>query len=179
MVSGLESVLMRCRLPLTIALFTMTAVGVLLAQTKHHSGSYPQFYDLSPQDASRLNQQRAVITTVARQRYGTKSLTATKADLPVLQRLLDDRVFGVSQTYQLQCLGVAFGDVLASELPLHWVMVTDEFGTDPTLRFKKTSVNVNALTMISKRVERGEAVSLTALLSTTRQQLSNLEKDLR
>jgi hypothetical protein len=57
-------------------------------------------------------------------------------DLPVLQRLIDDRAFSKTQTYELQSLGIAFGDVLASELRLQWVMVTDEYGTDPTLRFK-------------------------------------------
>jgi hypothetical protein len=31
---------------------------------------------------------------------------------------------------------IAFGEVLASELPLRWVMVTDEYRTDPTLPFK-------------------------------------------
>lgn len=31
-------------------------------------------------------------------------------------------------------------------------MVTDEYGTDPTLRYKDSPVNINALTMISKRV---------------------------
>jgi hypothetical protein len=64
------------------------------------------------------------------------------------------------------------GDVLASELPLRWVIVTDEFGTDPTLRFKQTTVQINALTMISKRVERDETVNLTYLLRVTREQLA-------
>jgi hypothetical protein len=66
---------------------------------------------------------------------------------------------------------VAFGDVLTSELPLRWMMVTDEYGTDPTLRFKNTTVQINALTMISKRVERDERVDVSELLRMTREQL--------
>jgi hypothetical protein len=92
--------------------------------------------------------------------------------LPILQRLIDEGVFDKSQTYELQSLGVVFGDALASELPLRWVMVTDEFGTDPTLRFKQTTVQINALTMISKRLERGEPVNLSHLLRMTREQLA-------
>jgi len=88
-------------------------------------------------------------------------------------------VFKKSQTYELQSLGVAFGDVLASELPLRWVLVTDEFGTDPTLRFKKTTIQINALTMISKRVERDEPVSVQRLLDKTREQLAVNEKKFR
>ena len=96
--------------------------------------------------------------------------------MPVLQKLIDDRAFSKAQTYELQCLGVAFGDVLASELPLRWVMVTDEFGTDPTLRFKQTTLQVNALTIISKRIERDEQVSVQWLLDQTREQLAVNEK---
>jgi Domain of unknown function (DUF3806) len=99
--------------------------------------------------------------------------------LPVLQNLIDDRVFNKSQTYEFQSLGVAVGDVLASELPLRWVMVTDEFGTDPTLRFKETTLQVNALTMISKRIEKDEPVSVQWLLDKTREQLTIKEKKFR
>ena len=98
------------------------------------------------------------------------------ADLSILQRLIDDKVFGKSQTYELQSLGIAFGDVLASELPLRWVMVTDEYGTDPTLRFKGTTVQINALTMISKRVEKDEDVNLSELLRITREQFTRMPK---
>jgi hypothetical protein len=139
----------------------------------------PTFTEPSREDGARLQQQRAVVLAAARQRYGTLTLARGDSDLPILQRLIDERVFNKSQTYELQCLGVAFGDVLASELPLRWVMVTDEFGTNPTLRFKKTNLQVNALTMISKRVERDEPVSVQWLLDKTREQLAVNEKKLR
>jgi hypothetical protein len=79
----------------------------------------------------------------------------------------------------LQSLGVVFGDVLTSELPLRWVMITDEFGTDPTLRFKNTSININALTMISKRVERDDPVDVFLLLQKNREALSYAQKRFR
>lgn len=99
--------------------------------------------------------------------------------MPIIQRLLDDKAFKKSQTYELQCLGVVFGDVLASELPLRWMMITDEYGTDPTLRFKNTSININALTMISKRVERDEPVDVSQLLQQNREALAEAEKRFR
>jgi hypothetical protein len=58
-------------------------------------------------------------------------------------------------------------------------MVTDEFGTDPTLRFKEMTLQVNALTLISKRVERDEPVSVQWLLDKTREQLAVNEKKFR
>jgi hypothetical protein len=137
----------------------------------------PKFTKLSKEDSAQLEKQRALISTEVKKRYGTLRLTKTKTDLPVLQHLLDDRVFTKTQTYELQCLGVVLGDVMASELPLKWVMITDEYGTDPTLRFKNTTVQINALTMISKRIEKGETVDVTLLLDMTRQQLAKFEKN--
>jgi len=144
-----------------------------------HGLPEPKFTELSAEDTARLEQQRAVVLAAARERYGTPALTRTRSDLPVLQRLIDERVFNKAQTYELQCLGVALGDVLARELPLRWVMVTDEFGTDPTLRFKQMTLQVNALTIISKRIDRDEQVSVQWLLDQTREQLAVNEKKFR
>ena len=161
------------------ALLTIGFLGSLFGQSNQKVIPEPKFTELSRKDSTRLEQQRTVVLTAARRRYGTVALTRTKRDLPVLQNLIDDKVFNKSQTYELQCLGVAFGDVLASEFPLRWVMVTDEFGTDPTLRFKKTTIQINAVTMISKRVERGEPVNVQWLLDETHKQLVVNEKKFR
>ena len=153
------------------ALLSAGFPGLLFGQSDRKPTIEPKFTELSREDGARLEQQRAVVAAAAKRRYGTTALTRTKWDLPVLQGLIDEGVFNKSQTYELQSLGVAFGDVLVSELPLRWVMDTDEFGTDPTLRFKQTTLQVNALTMISKRVERDEPVKLSHLLRLTREQL--------
>jgi hypothetical protein len=159
------------RAAIIIALLTFGFVGILCGQLNRKAASEPKFIELSSEDNARLERQRAVVAAAAKQRYGTTALTRTKRDLPVLQKLIDEKVFSKSQTYELQSLGVAFGDVLANELPLRWVIVTDEYGTDPTLRFRETTVHFNALTMISKRVERDEAVSVSELLRITREQI--------
>jgi hypothetical protein len=163
---------------LLTATLTVGLLGVLLGQSNRKSMPESKFSELSKDEAARLEQQRAVVAAAAK-RSGTASLTGTKSDLPVLQRLIDDKVFEKSQTYELQCLGVAFGDVLTSELPLRWMMVTDEYGTDPTLRFKKTTVQINALTMISKRLERDEHVDVSELLRITREQLAQISPTAR
>jgi hypothetical protein len=99
--------------------------------------------------------------------------------LPVLKGLFDDKVFKKSQTSELQSLSVVFGDVLASEFPVHWVICADEYGRGPTLRFMNSSININALTMISKRVGRDEPVDVARLLLQNREALSEAEKNLR
>jgi hypothetical protein len=158
-------------------LVTMVFLSLIIGCSKQKAvlPAMAKFSQLSPEDRTRLEHQRAVVAAAAKQRYGTPVLAGTVADLPVLQRLIDDKAFSKTQTYELQSLGVAFGDALASELPLRWVMVTDEYGTDPTLRFKDTTVQINALTMISKRIEKDEEVNLSQLLRITREQLEHWE----
>lgn len=159
-------------------LLAMVLLSFIIGFSKQKAAqpAMPKFSELSHEDRTRLDQQRAIVAAAAKQRYGTSNLTKTAADLSVLQRLIDDKVFRKTQTYELQSLGIAFGDVLATELPLRWVMVTDEYGTDPTLRFKATTVQINALTMISKRIEKDEKVNLSELLRITREQLASLSE---
>lgn len=156
---------------------TLLSMSFLFGCSKKDAGSPSpsKFTELAKDDVARLERQRAVVAAAAKQRYGTPGLTKTKADVAVLQRLLNDRAFAKTQTYELQCLGVVLGDVLASEFPLRWVMVTDEFGTDPTLRFRDTTIQINALTMISKRVESDEAVEVSWFLDKTGERLKELE----
>lgn len=157
---------------LIVAVLSMSSVVLPQAGPEQ-----PTYKDLSREDIARLDRQRGVVARAAKQHYGTTALTRTKSDLSVLQHLIDDKVFSSQQTYQLQCLGIAFGDVLASEFPLHWMMVTDEFGTDPTLRFKNTSFQVNALTMISKQIEKGKPVDLVDMMRFVRESLSRVEQN--
>ncbi len=78
--------------------------------------------------------------------------------LRLLQTIIDAGWIEASETVKLQCLGITLGDALVQELGLEWVMVEDEYGRDPAIRKPGTTVIAFPLTMISKRVERGESV---------------------
>jgi len=134
------------------------------------------FRELGPQDVDRLEAQRKLISDMVFQVF-EKELTRTKADLEMLQAFLDQQVFSPSHTYELQSLGVVFGDVIATELGLRWEIVTDEWGTDPTLRYKDSTIQVNALTIISKRVEDGEEMDLAITLEQLKESLERIKKD--
>ena len=115
-------------------------------------------------DLDRLAKQVLFIYELAQRHWGSNgALNGTASDLPVLQRLLDDNVFQSNQTWELQSLGLAFGSVLSTSTGLDWVTVEDEYGRDPALAYPGTSLIVYPLTMVSKRVEAGEAVDLRHL----------------
>lgn len=158
--------------------FCVLGFSFYTSQSDPSQQAEPKCSELTRDNIASLDRQRALVAAAAKQRYGVSGLVRTKADLPVLQRLIDERAFAKTQIYELQSLGVVLGDVMASELPLRWMMVTDGFGTDPTLRYKDTTIQVGALTMISKRIERDEKVNVSRLLEITREQLPRFEKEL-
>ena len=122
--------------------------------------------NLTQEDEKLLQQQTQVVNDFLIS-LGECPLTETAKDCPRLQAILDGNVLSKTDTWQLQCLGIALGSVMAKVLGLHWIIVTDEYGRDPALQFQNTSLIIYPLTMISKRVERGEAVDVSQLLALT------------
>jgi hypothetical protein len=94
-------------------------------------------------------------------------LEGKASDLPKLQQLL----LTSQERGSLIGLGTAFGDVLASELGLSWVLVTDDHGSDHALQAKPHQVFVFPRGMFLKRVGRGDlptAIDLTFMLGEIR-----------
>jgi Domain of unknown function (DUF3806) len=94
----------------------------------------------------------------------SEKLNQSLDDIERLQRVLDYGCLDASQTWELQSLGIALGRVLANNVPgLDWAIIEDEYGRDPTIQYKDTSLVFNVQTMISKRIEDGEDVNVQAL----------------
>jgi len=83
--------------------------------------------------------------------------------LRLIQTILDAGWIEPTETWKLQSLGITFGDALAQKLELTWVAVEDDTGRDPALILEGTTIVLFPLTMISKRIERGETVSVLEL----------------
>jgi len=118
---------------------------------------------LSPADFAVQTKQRAVVEKyLSKDDLHGKYLTAA-GKLGTLRALLQAKVFSAKQTYELQSMGVVLGDVLVQDMGFKWVIVEDPLGRDPALQYKDSKVLVFPLTMISKRVERGEEVDVFEL----------------
>ena len=76
-------------------------------------------------------------------------------------------------------MGVVFGEVFVEDMGFHWILVEDEFGRDPAIRFEDTSVIAYPLTMSSKRVERGEPVDVFDLYNGVAGEMSRLIEEER
>ena len=63
-------------------------------------------------------------------------------------------------------VGVAFGDALMNFIPgLEWCLESDQYGTNAALRFRQSGLSIAVLTMLWKRVERGEPIDIIHLAS--------------
>jgi Domain of unknown function (DUF3806) len=114
----------------------------------------------TPEDVNRIAHQLVHAEEVVVQATGA-SLSGRKSDLALLQQALDSKLLEPEATYSLQALGVAFGKVFVENNEHYdWWMVEDEYGRDPAIRYKETTLLVFPQTMISKRIEDGEAVEV-------------------
>ena len=117
-------------------------------------------YFPSSQDIEVLAHQRAVIEKLLSPSDLESKYITAPGKLGTLRAVIAANMFKANQTFELQCMGVVLGDAFVLDMGFHWVVVEDEYGRDFALRYKDTSVIVFPITMISKRVERGETVDV-------------------
>jgi hypothetical protein len=127
------------------------------------------------EDIHRLAEQAVRVGQLASEHLGV-DMAGDETDLDILQRLLDSRRIPADATFDLQCLGIVFGmRVCEASEGIDWAIVQDDYGRDPALRYLDTSLLVFPLTMISKRVEDGEAVDVRELFDGLLEQLEHLK----
>ncbi len=131
---------------------------------------------LTSQEHEHLGHQRAVVEELLRVKYNTYTLPKLKADLPLLQQLINDRIFSPEQKYEWSCVGVIFGDIIANELGLNWIVQCDEYGIEPALNLENTSITLFPRTMILKRVEKSEYPDLQFLLGKLKESIDDLKR---
>lgn len=130
---------------------------------------------LTEADQKRLRDQRAVVEALlADEDSGKYERPAGK--LGLIRAILSENTFKPNQTYELQCLGVVLGDAFVQELKMEWVIVEDGYGRDPAVRLPGTTIILFPLTMISKRVERGEKVDVFDVFNWAAAEVDELQR---
>jgi len=122
-----------------------------------------------------LDKQRAVVEHYLRDEDRQKYQTAA-GKLGLIRAVLAGKVFKPDETYKLQCLGIVLGDAFVKELKMEWVMIEDEHGRDPAVRLPATSIILCPLTMISKRIERGDEVDVFELFNGAATKVEEMRK---
>jgi hypothetical protein len=127
-----------------------------------------RYQALSGLEQRRLREQRQLVGELARRHVGSPLSGSSLEDLRVIQTIVDRADLAPDQTYELQALGVALGDVMAAQLGLEWIAFEDDYGRNRALRLDETEVVIFPVTMISKRVEAGLPVDVDELWQKAR-----------
>lgn len=110
---------------------------------------------LNTVDRQYMDAQRQLINELTLRHYGGRCCRRV-SELSSLQGLLDERQVKDQQTLELQAMGVVLGDLLASELNMHWVIYEDIQGRSRALQLDETDNFLFPVTMIARRQEGGD-----------------------
>ncbi|WP_439105977.1 DUF3806 domain-containing protein [Congregibacter sp.] len=157
--------LQRLKGPALSATARSAAVIALLASLIFSQGTLGQLLDkrvtaLNPLDRQYMDLQRQSLNELTLRFYGGRCCRS-QSELEYLQRLLDDGHVTADQTRELQAMGVALGDLLATELDMHWVVYEDIKGRSRALRLGETENYLFPITMIARRHEGGDRTQVS------------------
>ncbi len=124
-----------------------------------------------------LEQERIWIIDLLKGHGSHIKLNKNKSDLSTLQAILDNGPYTHDAESELIVLGTVYGDVLASELGLRWVVVTDEDGTDIGLQYKNTKIFLFPRDMIIKRIEKNEEPDLSFMFNELKKIVEGMIND--
>jgi len=94
-----------------------------------------------------------------------------------IQKMIDEKVFQMENTYELHSLGIALGDYIQyKNNDFHWAVIRDEYGRDICLQYKTLALTIFPMTMISKRVEDGDNINVAELVSNLLEKINELIK---
>ena len=120
--------------------------------------------DLTAGQIEILANMRKAAKELIQRKLGILSINGTKSDLTAIQSLIDRRMVRLDDVIVWQNLGVLFGDVLAREFNMIWVIYEDDLGPSKALRWRKTDNFLFPVTMLSKRAKYGEEINLKQIL---------------
>lgn len=106
-------------------------------------------------DRQYMTQQRELLGEIAALELGRSFNGDTGNDLAILQLLLDKQLVRAPQTRELQAMGVIMGDLLATDLDMHWVIYEDALGRSRALRYEQSDEYLFPITMIARRRAAG------------------------
>jgi hypothetical protein len=130
---------------------------------------------LTTEDLALLNSDREFVPAVLEEYHPQQSLRGTREDLPILQLVLDGGPYSDDPEGELVALGATLGDLLALELGMSWVRVSDDEGEELALKFEDTSIVAFPRDMIIKRVERGEEeIDLTFMFAELAREIRHM-----
>jgi hypothetical protein len=83
--------------------------------------------------------------------------------LAFLQIMLKQGLIKPDEILKQQSLGIVFGDAVAEQTGMIWVMKADRHGEEPALNLPGTSLSIFPLSMVAKRMTADETIDMSEL----------------
>ena len=128
--------------------------------------------DFNQSDHNYLALSRQRLTQQTQTFFGTQFHGTRAHDIPLLQRLLEEKKITADQRQLLQDMGVILADVIRREFNVKWVVYHDQHGRSRALQLKHSDYFFFPITMISRRAETGLAVDIEALYQQVAQKIA-------
>jgi hypothetical protein len=74
-----------------VLMIVFLSFAIVCSKREAAQSPVSKFTELSNEDRTRLDQLRAIVASAAKQRYSVSVFTKSVKDLPILQRLIDDK----------------------------------------------------------------------------------------
>ena len=130
---------------------------------------------LNANDTTSIAQQRGVIVRyLGGDTTNLRKYQTVAGKLGLLRTMLERGVFQPTQTYELQCMGIVLGDALVQHCGVVWRAVEDQYGRDPCVQIPGSTVVLFPLTMISKRIEKGEPADVFDIFNKSSAKIEEL-----
>lgn len=152
----------------------LLAIVALSVITNVQSYEQKRIIEVTPTDVTLLERQRGIIGRLVRENFGHVNLEGSTAELYYLQKIIDKQLVHKNEIYDLQALGVVFGDVMVKNLNLSWVVVEDRYGRSRALRFEDSDELFFPITMISRRAKMDKSVNVRALYRQVEESVNQL-----
>ena len=81
------------------------------------------------------------------------------------------------ETAKLQSLGITLGDIIVQDMNFIWVEIDEDGETVPALNFPDTALILFPMTMISKRIERGEPFDVYEFYKTLKEDVERIKPE--
>jgi Domain of unknown function (DUF3806) len=104
-----------------------------------------------------------------------KEYDTIKGKLNLLDVILKSDWIEKQETIKLQSLGITLGDIIVQDMGFIWIQVEDENGTDPALLLPDTSMKLFPLTMLSKRIEKGESIDIYEFYGAIKEKVNEIK----
>lgn len=133
--------------------------------------------ELSAPDTLRLNQGRMLVQRYLGDNDSRQKYLTPEGKLGTLRAILALEANAVGKKDLLEALGVVLGDTFVQDMGFHWVAVENESGRHLAIRYRRRSILLYPLTMISKRVERGERIDILDLYNEVAADVEEMLED--